>query len=135
MVDVFVDTSAWYALRVSNDGYHQKARLILQRLLARQAWLHTSDWVFVETTALIANRVGRQEAVRAANWILQSGAVRCHPVAEAYEDAWSLFQKLEGRISLVDCGSFALMERLGLERAFAFDEDFARQGLKTEPLE
>jgi predicted nucleic acid-binding protein len=32
------------------------------------------------------------------------------------------------RVSLVDHTSFALMRALGISRAFAFDDDFAREG-------
>lgn len=132
MVEVFVDTSAWYALRVANDEKHAAARRILERLSRQQASLHTSDWCLVETIALIARRVGKTESVAAGDWILSSGAVRVHGLGELLGDAWRLFQTSDGRVSLVGCGSFALMKRLALERAFAFDEDFAAAGLRVE---
>ena len=36
-------------------------------------------------------------------------------------------------LSLVDCTSFEVMRRLGLNTAFAFDADFADQGFNTLP--
>jgi predicted nucleic acid-binding protein len=45
----------------------------------------------------------------------------------------ALLAALRRQISLVDRVSFELMLRRGLERAFAFDRDFARQGFETVP--
>lgn len=132
MVGVFVDTSAWYALRVSNDARHREARIILERLLAEKASLHTSDWSLVETTALISNRIGRQEAVRTGEWILSSRAVSVHALGSELGDCWKRYQDAAGRPSLVDCGSFTLMKKLGLSRAFAFDSDFEAEGFNLE---
>lgn len=132
MVDVFVDSSAWYALRVANDGQHAAARRILERLARQAAALHTSDWCLVETLALISRRVGASDSITAGNWILRGGAVRVHSAGEDLDAAWQLYGSGAGKVSLVDCGSFALMKRLGIERAFAFDEDFAAAGLAVE---
>lgn len=132
MVDVFVDTSAWYALRVANDQQHAAARRILDRLSRQQASLHTSDWCFVETLALVARRIGRQESIATGDWILTSGAVHVHAVAESLPPAWESYRTKDGNVSLVDCGSFAVMERLAIKRVFAFDEDFAVAGFTAE---
>ncbi len=37
------------------------------------------------------------------------------------------------RINIVDAASFTVMRELGLETAFAFDSDFAREGFKVVP--
>lgn len=37
------------------------------------------------------------------------------------------------RVSLVDWVSFEVMRREGIDRAFAFDRDFAAQGFETVP--
>jgi len=37
------------------------------------------------------------------------------------------------RLSLTDCASFELMERLGLDSAFAFDLDFRDCGYRMVP--
>ncbi|OGM61002.1 hypothetical protein A3A75_01965 [Candidatus Woesebacteria bacterium RIFCSPLOWO2_01_FULL_39_10] len=48
--------------------------------------------------------------------------------------SWKLFQKLDGRgVSMIDCTSFAVMRRLKIKEAFAFDEDFKNLGFKVYP--
>jgi len=37
------------------------------------------------------------------------------------------------RVSLVDCGSFYVMRRLGIKRAFTFDRHFTEQGFECVP--
>lgn len=131
MVEAFVDTSAWYALRVANDKRHADARRILEGLGPREAQLHTSDWVMVETLSLVGRRVGRAEAVKTGEWLLRNPAVQVHPVAELLREAWELFEELGGKVSLVDCGSFAVMRDKELSRVFAFDPDFEAQGFEA----
>ena len=49
--------------------------------------------------------------------------------AERRRRAWELFTRYrDRRVSWVDCASFAVMEELGLNRFFGFDDDFVRAG-------
>jgi predicted nucleic acid-binding protein len=121
---LFVDTGAFYALADRSDRHH---------VAARSAWLEsaerdelvTTDHVVVESWLLLRARLGRPTAMR---WwdALTRGAVtvvgvsspdlaRARTIAEAWPDQ---------DFSLVDCTSFAVLERLGIDRAFAFDAHF-----------
>ena len=40
---------------------------------------------------------------------------------------------MDKRLSLTDCASFEVMQRLGLEGAFTFDRDFRDCGFRTLP--
>ena len=110
--------------------------------LARQAWVcithfrrdpFTSNYVLLETTALLQHRFGI-EAVR----LFQNDIL---PVVEAvWVDEAIHAQALSAllvanrrRLSLVDCSSFELMHRLGLELAFTFDPHFREQGFTVVP--
>ena len=57
-MSTFVDTSAFYALLVANDVGHEAAKRTLDRLLAGGQRLVTSNYVVVETCALLQNRLG-----------------------------------------------------------------------------
>jgi len=87
----------------------------------------------VETSALVQRRLG-MDAVRAlADEVLP--ALDVLPVDDALQAVATAALLAAGlrEVSLVDWTSFELMRRLGLAQAFAFDDDFARQGFATLP--
>ena len=133
MTPVFVDTSALYALLVRGDDKHQAALETAASLRAAGASLATSSFVVLETVALLQARVG-VDAVRTfyldmlplmeVVWIdsgLLDRAMR------------ALLAASSRRISLTDWTSITLMQERGWPQAFAFDEDFARQGIDLLP--
>jgi uncharacterized protein len=96
--------------------------------------LLTSNYVLVETTALVQRRLGLQALrdVQAAflplfsvAWIDEATHARAMSVllAVAIRD-----------LSLVDCTSFEVMRNIGVQTAFAFDAHFTQQGFKCVPL-
>lgn len=56
-MDVFVDTSAFYALFDQGDDFHTHAQKIALELINNNANLITSNYVLVETIALLQNRL------------------------------------------------------------------------------
>jgi predicted nucleic acid-binding protein len=109
---------------------------------ARQAWaalleadepLHCTNYILVETLALIQRRLG-MAAVRA----FQATFVPLLDVAwvdaAAHRAGISALLIADRRqLSLVDCTSFETMRRLALPRAFTFDPHFAEQGFAVTP--
>ena len=55
---VFVDTSAFYALMDRSDNYHQTASRLWTHFLDKGYELKTSNYVTVETLALVQSRLG-----------------------------------------------------------------------------
>ncbi len=55
---VFVDTSALYAVFDRDDANHEAAKEVWAQLLRASATLFTSNYVLVETTALLQRRLG-----------------------------------------------------------------------------
>jgi predicted nucleic acid-binding protein len=86
----------------------------------------TTDHVLVETWVLVRHRLGRPAATRFWEG-LRSGAAEVESVSPAdLEVAWATLERFPDQdFSIVDCTSFAVMQRLGLRRAAAFDDDFA----------
>ncbi|MHC4094311.1 MAG: type II toxin-antitoxin system VapC family toxin [Planctomycetota bacterium] len=121
-MSLFVDTSAWYACADAGDRSNARAREILSRGEA----LVTSDHVLVETWLLLRHRLHRRAAE--LFWEgLRGGAARIEPVVAAdLEVAWSIADTFSDQdFSIGACTSFAIMQRLGLERVASFDHDFA----------
>jgi predicted nucleic acid-binding protein len=121
-VSLFVDTSAWYAAADRDDRGHERATAILGGDEARI----TSDHVLVETWALLRYRLGRRAANRFWEG-LRAGVAEVATVSAAdLQSAWAIIEVFPDQdFSIVDCTSFAVMQRLGLRRVAAFDEDFA----------
>ncbi|MFN2388468.1 MAG: type II toxin-antitoxin system VapC family toxin [Actinomycetota bacterium] len=123
----FVDTSFWVALRFRKDQRHAAARALWK---ARPGPLVTSNLVVGETWTFLRRRAGHLAAgqFRDAIGSLQSLVVRT--IDEDVEaDAWRWLKRHDERAySFVDGTSFALMRRLRLREALAFDGDFAAAG-------
>jgi uncharacterized protein len=127
----FVDTSAFFAVLNADDQMHQKARGEWERLLESDTTLRTTNYVLVETSALLQSRIGMDG--------LRLFAADVVPVLDIiWVDAvmhlsahHSLLVAARREISLVDCVSFEAMRRLGIDTVFCFDAHFAQQGFQV----
>jgi predicted nucleic acid-binding protein len=123
----FVDTSFWIALRFRRDGRHPEAKALWE---AGTGALLTTNLVLGETWTFLRRRAGHRQAVEFADAAerLPVLTVR-HVDAEVDVDAWRWLRRRDERpYSYVDATSFALMRRLRLREALAFDGDFAAAG-------
>lgn len=135
MRSVFVDTSAFVALRNAAEAEHERARAALSELLAQGAALFTSNYVFAETYTALMVRVGRAEAIEWGRRFRASSAIELVRLEQDVEsDAWEILERHgDKRWSYVDATSFALIERDGSGEAFAFDAHFGQRGLRVHP--
>ena len=135
MTRVFVDTSAFVALRNRAEREHAAARDALSRLVQERAQLCTSNHVFAETYTALLVRVGRDEAIEWGRHFRAGSAIELLRVDQPVEeDAWALLEShADKQWSYVDATSFALMERENVQSAFAFDHHFTQRGLAVLP--
>jgi len=135
MRSVFVDTSAFVALRNESEAEHKRARATLSTLIAEGATLFTSNYVFAETYTALLVRVGREEAIEWGRRFRAGEAVELVRLdREVEEEAWEILESHgDKRWSYVDATSFALLGRDGDEEAFAFEVHFAQRGLRVLP--
>jgi len=129
----FVDTAALLALLDGDDRYHQAAAATWRSLLAQDAVLVTTNYVLIETYALVQRRFG-MEAVR----ILSQDFVPLLDIDWLNEEIHNasvaaLLTAGRRQLSLVDCTSFEAMRRRGLTQAFTFDAHFAERGFEVIP--
>ena len=121
-MNLFVDTSAFYAAADSGDDHHAQARAAL----AGADRLFTSDHVLAESWSLLEGRLGWNAAERFWGAIRGGVAVVEYVGPEDLEVAWSIGEGFPDQgFSLTDRTSFAVMLRLGIHRAASFDKDFA----------
>ncbi len=124
---IFVDTSAWYALLDRNDRNHPHAVRFSEE--SRDLFL-TSTYILDESVTLVRKHLGHAIAVRFGNRVWNEEIARLIRVSPEDEvRAWTVFTRYADKtFSYTDCTSFALMERLRIEAAFAFDTHFAQYG-------
>lgn len=130
---IFVDTSALYAVLDRDDQNHPLARSTWSSLLQADDALVVTNYVVVETAALVQHRLG-MDAVRAL----------CGDMLPALDMHWigedehrhaqnALLAADRRRVSLVDCSSFHVMRSRMMRTAFAFDPHFGQQGFEVLP--
>ncbi len=132
---VFIDTSAFVALRNRAEREHESARDVLAQLVAAGARLFTSNYVFAETYTALLRRVGRGEAIEWGRRFRGGNAIELVRVEEDIEDeAWEILERHGDKAwSYVDATCFALMDREGTSEAFSFDQNFIQRGLRVLP--
>ena len=127
---VFSDSSAYLALLDRRDEHHAAAVAILEQLVRARFRPYTTNVVVIETHALILSSMGRTVATqflrdmeRGTTTIIRARAsdeIRARAIIYRYADK---------DFSFTDAISFVVMERLGITRAFTFDDDFTQYGL------
>jgi predicted nucleic acid-binding protein len=112
----------------ASDAEHARAAQTFEDLLSNDQPLVTHNYVLVETAALVQRRLGI-EALRVLRDDLVA-VVSVEWVDRALHDQALAATIAAGRgdVSVVDRVSFELMRSRGIRRAFAFDEDFQREG-------
>ena len=132
-MSLFVDTSALFAFLDADQPRHAEVIDAWERAVMEERRLFTSNYVLVESFALVQHRLGL-EPVRALADILVPMLRPLWIDEELHAAAVAaLFAAGRRKLSLVDCTSFELMRRHGLTEAFALDDDFARQGFRLVP--
>lgn len=121
-MSTFIDAGVFFAAARAGDKAHSDA----VRLLASIERGVTTDHVVVESWGLLQRKVGHNAAMsfwnglRYAPLFIELVTPADLERAESISERWS-----DQRFSIVDCTSFAVMERIGCSKAASFDSDFA----------
>lgn len=123
---VFVDTGAWFAASVPDDADHVAADSFIRSNRER---LITTDYIYDELLTLF--RV-RDQLDRARDWVDQVRHGHCEMIRVSDTDLELatdiFFDFADKKWSFTDCTSRVVMERLGIQMAFAFDDHFRQFG-------
>jgi predicted nucleic acid-binding protein len=127
---VYVDTSAWIALALSRDPYHERAQQAWLSLAHEGARLQTSVPVVLETFTFLDRHAARDVALEWREALDQVRWLRILAATPAdLNEAWAFFERRDlHKLSAVDAVSFVLMRKRRLRTAFAFDHHFATVG-------
>lgn len=132
MAHILVDTSAVFALIDRGDANHRAARRALDAMRKRRSLPLLTNFVMAESHALLLSRI---DAAIARQW-LAGNIWRVERVsAEDESRARTIVaQYVDKTFTYTDATSFAVMERLGLKTAFAFDPHFRQYGFQVMGL-
>jgi predicted nucleic acid-binding protein len=128
-VNVYIDTSAFYAIVDATDAHHRSAVQTWQDLLREGDALVTSLYVVTEAVALLHHRFGTEVVSR----FLQDdlAVVSVHWIDQAtHSAALGAMLAISGRSgpSLTDCASFEIIRGSRIDRVFAYDRHFQDRG-------
>lgn len=129
----FLDTSVILALLDGDERHHAACAETWRALVAEDERLFTTNYVLVESFALVQRRLG-----------LDALHVLCSDFLPLLEITWldqathkaavgAVLTAARRKLSLVDCASFEVMRRQGIARAFTLDRHFEEQGFVCVP--
>jgi predicted nucleic acid-binding protein len=124
---IFVDTGAWFALFVPTDPDHLAAESWMER---NTQPLVTTDYIIDELLTLLRVRHQASRALLAGDVLFDEEIARIALVSsDDIQWGWGYFRRYaDKRWSFTDCVSRAVIERLNIRQAFAFDKHFQQFG-------
>ena len=127
-----VDTSALFAILNRDDAQHARASTWFAGVRDDSERLVTHNYIALESAALVRRRLGGEAVSALFDSLL--GSIRVQFIDEPlHRAAVAAHLARPARPSLVDQVSFRFMRDRGIQRVFAFDEDFAREGFEVVP--
>jgi predicted nucleic acid-binding protein len=132
-VSLFIDTSGFYALLVASESEHGAVADAFRRALEKGRRLVTTNYVLVETAALLQHRLGLPPVRDLEHRIAPLLAVKWVTPQVHDRAVMRLFRTDKRRVSLVDVVSFLTMEEEGLDEALSLDSDFTGEGFRLLP--
>lgn len=132
-MSTFLDTSAIIAVLSRTDRYQLEAVNVWNALLVSNEELLTSNYIVAETCNLLHNRIGLTGVRKFVGDILPIIQVQWVDLGIHSTAMQLLMLSSRHGPNFVDCTSFAVMNQLGIEKAFTFDSHFAKQGFCMLP--
>lgn len=124
---IFVDAGALFAYAVPDDEHHAEARNWVRQ---NRVPLITTDYIIDETLTLLRARGQSHRAVQLGDLLFSGKLANLHYLTE--DDilaGWEVYRTYADKEwSFTDCTSKAIMEKLDLTHAFAFDQHFRQFG-------
>jgi len=131
---IFIDTSAFIALMVSTETWHQKVVAKYQKYTKQNAIFYTNDLVLNELYTRLIYDFGKQACKRAIKKIKElqeQGSLRVFQLdAALFNQAESIMLRFaEHKLSFTDASIYSLVKLYDLDEIFTLDSDFKKVGL------
>lgn len=128
---VFVDTSALLAFLDASDRHHAGAVASFTRLLESGTDVVTTNYVVLETHALLQHRFGLDAVRDFVEDLVPVFRIRWVDAELHARAVTALLTARRRKLSLVDCASFAVMHEDAIHIALAYDADFTTRGFEA----
>jgi len=132
-MNMFVDTSALLAILDADDQNHAQARRLWTEALEQNTDLVCTNYVLLETFALLQRRLGIQAVRVLEQDVVPVLSIEWVNLALHTMGVAMVLTATQRHLSLVDCVSFETMRQLGIHIAFTFDRHFADHGFECLP--
>lgn len=129
----FIDTSAFIAILDADDNNHSRAKQEWLKLISSEANLISSNYILIETIAIVKKRLGITAVMAFHENILPVIDIEWIDETVHKIGISVLFSASRRKLSLVDCISFEIMRKLAIKNAFTFDSHFKEQGFHCFP--
>lgn len=132
-MNIFIDTSAFLAVLNANDRFHLPARNAWSDIITSGSVIFTSNYIILETTALLQHRFGIEALRLFESELLPVVEIAWVDEAIHKQGMSTLLAANRRDLSLVDCTSFEMLRHRDMDRAFTFDLHFSEQGFEVIP--
>jgi predicted nucleic acid-binding protein len=123
---ILLDSDFLFALFVSNDFHHQKAKKLLEKYLNEE--IYVLNLVIQETATVLSYRFDQKVAVNFLEKIKTTPVLVINLDDKLEEKVWVVFknQKKKG-ISFIDCANLALLATSQMEKILSFDKFYPKK--------
>ncbi|RIK79941.1 MAG: PIN domain-containing protein [Planctomycetota bacterium] len=129
--DVFVDTSAFFAMLDRNDQWHEAVKPLVARLERSGVHIVTTDYVLDETVTLLQVRGLRYVAGPWLDGILAGSCEIVWKDAARFDEVRRFYARHADKAwSFTDCFSFVVMRERGITQSLTADHHFAQAGFE-----
>lgn len=132
---IFIDTSAFVALLVDKEKFHQQVAKKYQEYRQQKDILFTSHYVLDElfTRLLFYGHINIKKQIEKLQESIAANELTVLQIDEAlFEKALEIFLKFsEHKISFTDATTYVLYKDFKLDEIFTLDRDFKKMRAKT----
>ena len=132
-MNIFIDTAAFLAVLNADDRFHHPASQAWSEILSSDTPIFSSNYVILETTALLQHRFGIKALRLFESDILPVVEIAWVDETIQKQGMSALLAANRRNISLVDCTSFEIMRQMGFDKVLTFDPHFREQGFNVIP--
>ena len=128
---ILFDTDAFFALNISSDSNHAKARELLKSSSDSQNIFYVSNLVIQETATVLSHKANQKISLDFVSNIEKMPIEKIIVDQKIENKSWEIFKNQhKNKISFIDCSNLAILENYKLDYVFSFDHFYRDKRLK-----